>query len=162
MSDNSVLDKTALREQLKEHEGTGPVKNGRFYPYRDSVGKLTIGYGRNLDDRGLSLQEVELLLDNDIEEHMQELFEKVPWIKRLDGVRQSVLVDMAFNLGVAGLLAFKRTLTSVQNGDYTLAGMQMLASKWARQVKRRALTLSKMMRTGVSPFAKETNESVRS
>jgi lysozyme len=146
LSNDSVLDKEALRAQLKEHEGV------RLKPYRDTVGKLTIGVGRNLDDRGISMAEAEFLLDNDIEDHTKELFEKAPWVKRLDPTRQAVLVDMAFNLGVAGLLAFRRTLTSVQIGDYKLASLQMLASKWARQVKSRAFTLSKMMRTGINPF----------
>lgn len=142
----------ALKPQLKKHEGTGPVKNGRFMPYRDSVGKMTIGWGRNLDDRGISEWEAEFLLQNDIDQHLQELITALPWVATLDPVRRDVLADMAFNLGVPKLLKFENTLDSIKRGKYELAAVQMLQSHWASQVGSRALTLAKMMRSGVSPF----------
>ena len=142
----------ALKPQLKKHEGTGPVKNGRFMPYRDSVGKMTIGWGRNLDDRGISEWEAEFLLQNDIDQHLQELITALPWVATLAPVRRDVLADMAFNLGVPKLLKFENTLVSIKRGKYELAAVQMLQSHWASQVGSRALTLAKMMRSGVSPF----------
>jgi lysozyme len=148
-------ERQALREQLKKHEGTGPVKNGRFFPYKDSVGKLTIGYGRNLEDRGLSLAEAEFLLNNDIDDHGEELVEKLPWVTTLSFPRLSVLLDMAFNMGLPTLLTFKRTLSLIRFGDFQGASITMLASKWATQVKGRALTLSNIMRTDINPFLKE-------
>ena len=72
----------------------------------------------------------------------------LPWVETLDEVRQRVLVDMAFNLGIPSLLTFKRTLASVEAGNYTVAAAQMLESKWARQVGTRAIRLSEMMATG--------------
>jgi lysozyme len=134
-----------IREQLIAHEGL------RLKPYRCTAGKLTIGVGRNLEDRGLRLDEALYLLDNDIEDVTTELEMKLPWMLQLDDVRQRVLIDMAFNIGVAGLLKFKLTLTSVRQGNYVLAAKQMLQSKWADQVGRRAIGLAKMMETGKDP-----------
>lgn len=142
----------SLKPQLKAHEGTGPIRNGRMFPYRDSVGKLTIGWGRNLEDRGISGSEGEFLLQNDIDDHLGELLKELPWVAVLDPVRRNVLADMAFNLGVPKLLTFEKTLASIREGKYELASVQMLQSTWAKQVGTRALTLAKMMRTGASPF----------
>jgi lysozyme len=134
--------RAALRAQLIRHEGS------RAKPYRDTVGTLTIGVGRNLEDVGLFPHEIETLLETDIARTIDGLMAALPWVADLDDVRQRVLVDMAFNLGVAGLLGFRRTLAAVQAGDYEAAARGMLASLWATQVKGRALTLARMMRTG--------------
>ncbi len=136
----------ALLTQLRAHEGV------RSKPYRDTVGKLTIGVGRNLDDRGLSPEEIDFLLSNDIDDHWVELLTALPWVTRLSPTRQIVLLDMAFNLGVPGLLKFAHTLDSIKSGDYALAAKQMLQSKWARQVGPRARRLSQMMLTDINPF----------
>jgi lysozyme len=130
------------KARLKLHEGL------RLKPYRDTVGKLTIGYGRNLTDRGLTEAEAEFLLDNDIKSHSEELAKALPWLVNLDPARQAVLVDMAFNLGVPGLLKFKNTLRAVREGRFEDAAKGMLASKWARQVKGRAVRLAEAMKTG--------------
>lgn len=131
-----------LNEMLELHEG-----NKRF-PYRCTAGKLTIGVGFNLDDVGLYPEEIQFILDNRVRLVRTRLVAELPWFGRLNDVRQAVLIDMGFNLGVDGLLAFKRTLGSIERGDYKLAAEQMLESKWARQVKSRADRLSKMMETG--------------
>lgn len=131
-----------LAAQLTLHEGL------RLKPYRDTVGKLTIGVGRNLTDKGISRQEAEILLDDDMDEVIIGLAKRLPWFSTLDPIRSRVLIDMAFNLGVDGLLEFKNTLWYVQHGHYGAAAIAMLQSKWARQVGRRADTLSKMMATG--------------
>ena len=141
----------ALREQLIRHEGI------RLHVYHDSKGIETIGVGRNLRGKGISYQEAMLLLDHDITDFSRDLERALPWTDGLDSVRKRVLIDMAFNLGIEGLLIFKRFLASVQTGDYAVASQDMLESLWARQVGRRAITLSEMMKTGFPPTAGEVN-----
>lgn len=134
-----------LTAQLKRDEGVIP------YAYKDSLGYWTIGVGRLIDQsKGgkLSDDEIDYLLANDIKNHSAELFKLAPWIKSLDEVRQGALINMAFNLGVAGLLGFKNTLAMIQNGKYDDAAAVMLESKWARQVGKRANRLSEQIRTG--------------
>ncbi|MCI0560948.1 MAG: glycoside hydrolase family protein [Nitrososphaera sp.] len=137
------LDRELLVTQLVRHEGL------RLKPYKDTVGKLTIGVGRNLTDKGISLREAHVLLENDIDEVVTSLNARLPWIVSLAPSRRDVLYNMAFNLGVAGLLKFKVTLANVKNGEYKLAAVNMLKSKWASQVGRRAEELAQQMRTGV-------------
>lgn len=132
-----------LTAQLIAHEGCV------LRPYTDTVGKLTIGIGRNLTDKGISRAEAETLLASDIDECVADLTSAFPWFVRLDEVRQRVLLDMRFNLGPTGYRSFTRTLALVEQGDYVSAADQMLKSKWAKQVGRRARTLAQMMRTGV-------------
>lgn len=117
-------------------------------PYQCSAGFTTIGYGHNLQANGLTLAQAERLLDDDIDAAIRDLVVRFPWFEALDPVRQSVLVDMCFNLGIAGLGAFKNTLAAIQRGDYDAASVGMLASRWAEQTGRRARTLAEMMRTG--------------
>ena len=131
--------------QLRLHEGE------RLKPYRCTAGKLTIGVGRNLEDRGITAEESAYLLGNDIDRFTTELQRALPWVAQLDEVRQRVLLDMAFNMGIAGLLQFKRTLATIQAGDYQKAAAMMLDSKWAGQVGQRAERLSRMMFTGKDP-----------
>lgn len=130
---------------LKHHEGF------RSKPYRDTVGKLTIGYGRNLDDVGISEEEGSYLLQNNIREAEAELRLHLAFWDSLDHVRRAVLTDMAVNMGINKLLSFKNTLRFVGAGWYESAAEGMLASKWATQVKGRAVRLAEMMRTGKEP-----------
>ena len=131
-----------LKEQLLRHEGL------RLKPYKDSVGKLTIGIGRNLDDRGISHATAEQMLEEDIDLVLSQLEDKLPFFKGLDVVRQRVLADMCFNLGINGLLGFHNTLSFIEEGRYDAAATNMLLSKWAKQVGPRAHTLARMMREG--------------
>ena len=140
-----MIDRAAMIRQLRLHEGE------RLKPYRCTAGKLTIGVGRNLEDRGISAEESAMLLANDIAAMERELQHALPWAATLDEVRQRVLLDMAFNLGIVGLLAFKRTLGAIAAGQYQQAATMMLDSKWARQVGQRAERLSRMMATGKDP-----------
>ena len=137
-----MTDRQRLVEQLLLHEGL------RLKPYTDSVGKLTIGVGRNLTDKGISKAEAMTLLDHDIDECVTDLA-TFPWFAGLDPVRQRVLVDLRFNLGPKGFRSFARTLASVEQGDYVTAGEQMLQSRWASQVSFRADRLARMMRSGL-------------
>lgn len=120
----------------------------RLKPYRCIAGRLTIGVGRNLDDVGISHGEAEILLRNDVARTEADLDAKMPWWRRLDPTRQRVVVNMAFNLGIGGLLGFKRTLRAMEAGEYLDAAQGMLASKWAKQVGPRAVRLATMMRDG--------------
>ena len=139
------LNQAALRRQIRLHEGE------RLKVYKCTAGKLTIGVGRNLEDRGISIEESNMLLDNDLAAFQVELLRKLPWVADLDDVRQRVLIDMAFNLGISGLLTFKNTLAAIKRGDYEKAAPMMLDSKWATQVGKRAERLSTMMLTGKDP-----------
>lgn len=132
----------AMRSELIRDEGM------RLKPYRDTVGKLTIGVGRNLDDVGITQTEAAHLLDSDIRRTAEELDRSLPWWRSLDEVRQRVLLNMAFNMGVTGLRGFKNTLAAVQAGKYEDAAAGMLASKWAQQVGQRAQRLADMMIKG--------------
>tara|TARA_R100000808_G_scaffold251_2_gene1492 strand:+ start:659 stop:1072 length:414 start_codon:yes stop_codon:yes gene_type:complete len=132
-----------LEEQLIKHEGLV------LGMYKDSVGVLTIGVGRNLEHTGLRNEaEAKFLLRSDLVAIRAELERAVPWIADLSEARQHVLMDMAFNLGVTGLMNFKKTLRLVADGDYKAASLEMLKSRWANQVGRRAVTLSEMMASG--------------
>jgi lysozyme len=140
-----MIDRQVMIRQLRLHEGE------RLKPYRCTAGKLTIGVGRNLEDRGITAAESAMLLANDIAAVERDLQRALPWVTKLDEVRQRVLLDMAFNLGIVGLLNFKRTLAAVQAGQYQQAATMMLDSRWAGQVGKRAERLSRMMATGKDP-----------
>ena len=134
-----------LARQLRRDEGVVE------HAYIDSEGWTTIGVGRLIDKRKggrLRDDEIEFLLQNDITEKTDELIRRLPWVADLDEARKGVLINMAFNLGVNGLLGFRKTLALVKAGDYARASVEMLDSKWARQVKGRATRLSEQMRTG--------------
>jgi len=132
-----------IKEQLVRHEGL------RLKPYRCTAGRLTIGIGRNLDDCGITQSEAYVMLINDIMNCEKQLQSKIPDIYNgLDEVRKSVLLNMCFNLGINGLLCFKNTLAFVKAGDWERAANNMLVSKWAKQVGRRAIELSELMRKG--------------
>jgi lysozyme len=130
---------------LKKHEGL------RLKPYRCSAGKLTIGYGRNLDDVGISEEEAEMLLLNDLLTANIEVENRFVWFEDLDEVRKAVVVNMIFNLGIARFSAFKKTISLIEEGSYSEAAQEMLDSRWANQVGSRANELSEMMRTGLWP-----------
>lgn len=132
----------SLRQRLQTEEAI------RLKPYKDTKGLLSIGVGRCLDTKGITLQEALMLLENDLDEHWDQLIQALPWVDNLDQPRQRVLLDMCFNLGINGLLQFHNTLAMVQSGRYEDASANMLESAWARQVGQRAVHLAEIMRTG--------------
>ena len=139
------MNKDKLITQLSRDEGRVA------YAYKDSLGYLTIGVGHLIDKaKGGSLPDsiIDALLSYDIDTHANELFSKLPWVKDLDEARQGVLINMAFNLGVDGLLAFKNTLALIKAGKYSEASLEMLDSAWAKQVGDRSKRLSNQMRDG--------------
>ena len=128
-----------LIEQLKKHEGI------RLKPYKCTAGKLTIGVGRNIEDRGISEDEAEYMLQNDIDICMHELSKNLPFFYDLPETAQIVLIDMCFNMGMPRLLKFKKTLRHIELGGYRNASFEMLDSAWAKQVGKRAVTLSNQL-----------------
>ncbi len=137
------MNRTILKTLLVKHECVGgkiPLK-----PYPDTVGKLTIGVGRNLTDDGISADEAQLMLDNDIHECVARLPSICRSFGSLDDTRQHVLIDMAFNLGIDGLRKFQKLLACVEARDFTGAAREMLDSAWAKEVGDRANELAAMM-----------------
>ena len=129
--------------------GQLPVDEGsKSHPYRDSVGILTIGVGRNLESVGLRQDEISLMLRNDIAAADKDAQALVPSFQALSDQRKAVLVNMCFNLGRSRLSAFVRFLGAVSDGRFNDAADEMLASMWAVQVGQRAQRLAKMMREG--------------
>lgn len=117
-------------------------------PYKCTAGKLTIGVGRNLDDVGLSDDEIAYLLRNDINRVCADLDRELPWWRQMSDARQRCAANMVFNLGIGGLLKFKNTLAAMKSGDYKGAAAGMRNSLWAKQVGARAERLAKMMEAG--------------
>lgn len=138
----SVLKSYEIDDLLIQHEGL------RLKPYMDSGNTLTIGVGRNLEELGISREEALYLLHNDINRVSRELDDNLPWWRSLSATRQKVLISMAFNLGMPGLLSFSAMLSAVESGDYSAAAEHMLDSKWASQVGNRAMELAYMMENG--------------
>lgn len=135
------LDVEALTEQLRRHEGV------EKHVYKDSVGIETIGVGRNLVDKGLTDDEIDYLLANDIRDAEEDCKAVFDFYDQLSGIRKRVLVDMAFNLGRTRLSKFIKMAAALEVKDYDEAAKQMLQSKWATQVGIRAVRLAQMMRT---------------
>lgn len=135
------MNRELLRSQLERHEGL------RLRIYKDTVGKETIGYGRNLVDVGISRDEADFMLDNDISQ-VEQYLKTVDEYNELDEVRQTVLANLCFNVGFKGIIGFKRMWRALAKRDYEGAATEMLDSKWAKQVGRRASELAEIMRTG--------------
>jgi lysozyme len=159
--DREEGDGMTIENQLVDHEGE------RLFPYvdccgkswRDCVcvkkGKLTIGVGRNIEDVGITQNESRYLLQNDIGRVRMELDEALPWWRSMDEIRQAVLIDLGFNLGVltppdtAKLLTFKQTLELIRTGQYAAAADRLATLPWHKQVGARALELEAMLRMPV-------------
>ena len=135
-----------LKKHLKLYEGE-VKENGRHMPYTCPAGYLTIGYGRNIE-RGLSEDEAEYLLNNDIKNMKSEILAKWSWTKSLDQVRFECFVRLAFNLGVPALSKFKKTLAAAESGDWDKCADELIDSRWYRQVGLRGDDIVAEMRTG--------------
>jgi lysozyme len=142
-----------VEDLIAKHEGRVNAQ------YLDSLGIPTIGIGHNCQAHPLppgwtsplSDAQVDQLFSQDLAITCAQMFRSLPWASSLDPVRQSVLVDMAFNMGLGALLGFKHTLSLVESGDYAAAAAAMLESTWAVQVGQRAQENSAMMRSGQWP-----------
>ena len=134
-----------LVEMLKVHEGV------ETHAYKCSASKITVGVGRNIDPEGgigLSDDEVDYLLQNDIDRVVSELDSEYGWFAGLDDVRQDAMIDISFNLGQTRLRAFKNALAGMASGDWNEAADQFMDSSWSGQVGNRAKELTQMIRTG--------------
>lgn len=142
-----------LHATLLEHEGL------RLKAYDDRTGRTlergaelkgnpTIGVGRNLIGLGITKHEAYYLLDQDIERVSKELFNQLPWFESLDSVRQEVLANMCFNMGISTLLTFRTMLSAISHHHYEHASTALLDSRYAKQVWRRAYQLADALRHG--------------
>ena len=146
-----------LIDQLKRHEGY------RKRMYLCTAGKETIGFGYNLKANPLHLSSLEIgnaykngmneveaerILKLMISKCVDQLEEAIPFINKLDTVRQDCLINMCFNMGMVGLLKFKKSLLLIEAGEYSQASIELLNSKWAKDVGNRALELSTQMKSG--------------
>jgi len=136
----SIHDK--LTRQLKRDEGCS------LKPYVDSVGKLTIGVGRNLTDKGITMAESIYLLAGDVTSATDDLYKALPWVSGIDEARRGAFINLAFNLGINGLLSFVNMLGYARNGQWDKAAEHLLKSKYAGQVGDRAVRLAEQLRTG--------------
>lgn len=128
----------ALKAWIKSYEGFDDK------PYVDSVGKLTIGYGRNLEDNGITPAEADFLFNNDLDRTIREL-QEYPWYLAAPESCQNGLINMCFNLGITKLLTFKAMISCLIEKDYRKAAMEALNSKWAYQVGKRAKDIALMI-----------------
>ena len=145
MTKNSLL-----IDMIKRHEGE-VKKNGRHVAYMCPAGHWTIGIGRNIDPNGgigLTDEEVDMLLEGDILRVTKELSAEYPWFNSLDDARKNALIDISFNLGATRLRLFKKALAAMEIADYSLAADEFMDSRWAKQVRSRAIELTEMIRNG--------------
>ena len=131
-----------LVADLRRDEGVA------YKPYRDTEGILTIGVGRNLEDRGISDDEMDFLLANDLKWVVVDLDRGAPWWREMTTNRQRALANMVFNLGWPRLSGFKKMLAALEAGDYDEAANQALDSRWAIQVGARAERIAELFRSG--------------
>lgn len=128
-----------LKNQLIKHEGV------RLKPYLCTAQKLTIGVGRNIEDKGITENEAMYLLENDINECIADCRKLFPGWEQLTENRKIALLDMRFNLGPTRFRGFRRMIAAIKDGDFKRATTEMEDSVWFRQVGNRAVTLRKMM-----------------
>ncbi len=131
-----------LIEQLKRHEGL------KLKPYKCTADKLTIGVGRNLEDVGISEEEAEMLLQNDINRATKQILAEFPWTRELDEVRFSALINFTFNVGIGTVGKFVNAMALLRDGSYDMAADEFLNSRWAKQVGQRAIDVTDQIRTG--------------
>lgn len=132
-----------LKSMLTRHEGR------KLKVYTDTMGIPSIGIGRNLRDKGITPSECDLLLENDIADVIGALLHAFPWFNNLNSARQLAIIDMAFNVGPAGLLKSPKMLTALAAQDFQTAADEMLAGSWLQEVGQRARDDAQILRTGV-------------
>ena len=136
------MDPFKLKTTLVRHEGL------RLKPYLDTVGKITIGIGRNLDDNGITENEAYYLLSHDISNATTNAQNVFPNFDSFSEDRQIAIVDMMFNLGLNGFLRFKKMIEYINKERWDLAAVEALDSKWATQVGKRASEIALMLKVG--------------
>ncbi len=133
-----------LTEMLRKHEGV------RDKVYLCSAGYETIGVGRNISEDGLGLSddEIDYLLNNDIKRVREELTEEYYWFAGLDEARQDAMIDISFNLGQTRLRGFVKSLEAMAREDFDTAADEFMDSKWSEQVGDRAVEVTEIIRKG--------------
>jgi lysozyme len=137
------MTRDAIHARLAEDEGVS------LFPYTDTAGKITIGVGRNLTDRGISHDEAVYLLDHDIDETVADL-SRFAWFGRLTSVRQLALLSLRFNLGATKFRGFRKMLACLDRDDYAGAASELRDSAWYGEVKTRGPRLVRMLGTGLA------------
>ena len=139
-----------LTEMLRRHEGEVKNSAGRHIVYDCPAGHATIGIGRNVSESGLGLSdiEVEFMLEEDIARCAEELGREFPWFSGLNEARRDAMIDLVFNIGLTRLNGFKKALAAMADANYDLAAAEFMDSKWASQVKDRAIEICAMIKTG--------------
>jgi len=132
----------------KSSEFTAANEGYRQFAYQCTAGKSTIGIGFNLDDVGLSEEESLVILNMRLDKIEGKLTAALPWFCDLNEARRAALKDMAYQMGVNGLLSFRKSLALISEGSYAMAGMELFDSRWAGQTPRRAAEVCCMIRTG--------------
>ena len=140
-----MANRATLHRVLKADEGL------RLKPYRCTAGKLTIGVGRNLDDRGITEREAELLLDTDIEDSTRFLHKLFPRFELYGEARKTALISLVFNLGEGGFLKFRNLINAVLREDWSEAAAEAADSKWFQQVKARGPRIVEMIEDDTFP-----------
>lgn len=132
-----------VKSLIKKHEGLS------LSLYKCPAGKLSCGWGHNIEDRGISEEVAELLLEQDTQIAYKQVRNAVKCFDTLNEARQYVLIDMCFNMGITKLMTFKKMLRALDLGNYKEAAKEMENSKWHLQVKNRAVDLERIMITGI-------------
>ena len=135
------LDK--FREDIARDEGL------RLKPYTDTVGKITIGYGRNLDDKGITQREADYLREDDIADVQLELDNKLRWWRDQPEHVQRGLANLCYQIGISGLLKFEKMLNALEVKDYNKARIEALDSLWAKQTPERAKRVASLFTDSV-------------
>jgi lysozyme len=143
----------SLRDRIIRHEGKKLVvyddaTGKRILPGSSVAGHPTIGIGRALDVNGISSDEADYFLDNDIASAKQQLLANYPATANMDEVRQGVLIEMIFQLGIGGVAKFPKMWAAINNQDWAEAANQMLDSAWHKQTPERAEELASIMLHG--------------
>ena len=133
-----------LIDMLKRHEGV----KGKVY--RDTGGLEHIGCGRNISETGpgLSEDEIDYLLKNDLERCEAELSAEYVWFRELEGARRDAVMNIFFNLGATRFRGFKNAIAAMGDKDYDRAAVEFMDSLWAKQVGGRALELTDIIKAG--------------
>lgn len=133
-----------VKRLIQGHEGYS------LKPYKCTSGKITIGWGRNLDDRGISESEAMLLFENDLADVLQNC-RKYPWFDSLSEVRKAAVMDLMFNLGPNRFAGFRNFIQAMSLQQYTWAAAELKDSRWYTQVGRRGPRIASMIRNDTWP-----------
>jgi len=130
----------AIRNRLVLEEGL------KLTPYKCTANKLSIGVGRNIEDRGISNETAMQMLDEDIDIMVNELHQNLSWFDKQNDAIQGVLIDLCFNMGISRLLMFVQTLKLIEQGQYAMAADELLDSKYAAMLPARSKRNAEILR----------------